>query len=243
MVTPTQPSSPVSSPSTSDDMDIIFHTPPPMPPFTHPPSPPRPELRRKPSPRFNGSENGYFTTRLDFGQTDNKAAEERQDQPWFRHLYSTQSFSQSATAAAAVASNPLNKGEDEAPRKPLTSIAGSSRCLWPPDSTYLTMSSAFKERAFQHRRIEPEHDTTYISGLGPRSIATASALSSQKNLGRSDLYKDTSSCMQDLQPCRKARRVMDGPYFKERNHRMVAGHVRRLIQEAVEDGVGELDLR
>jgi hypothetical protein len=36
---------------------------------------------------------------------------------------------------------------------------------------------------------------------------------------------------------------MDGPYFKERNNRMVAGHVRKLIQEAVEDGVGELDLR
>ncbi|KAF9964643.1 hypothetical protein BGZ70_006159 [Mortierella alpina] len=35
---------------------------------------------------------------------------------------------------------------------------------------------------------------------------------------------------------------MDGPYFKERNRRMVAGHVRKLIQEAVEDGVGELDL-
>jgi Ca2+-binding EF-hand superfamily protein len=37
--------------------------------------------------------------------------------------------------------------------------------------------------------------------------------------------------------------MIDGPYFKERNDRMVASHVQKLIQEAVEDGVGELDLR
>ncbi|KAF9110579.1 hypothetical protein BGX27_006158 [Mortierella sp. AM989] len=66
---------------------------------------------------------------------------------------------------------------------------------------------------------------------------------SQKNHIRSEDFRDTGDCMQELQPRRKARRVMDGgPYFKERNHRLVAGHVRKLIQEAVEDGVGELDL-
>jgi hypothetical protein len=36
---------------------------------------------------------------------------------------------------------------------------------------------------------------------------------------------------------------MEGAYFKGMNHHMVETHVRKLIQEAVEDGVGELDLR
>jgi len=49
--------------------------------------------------------------------------------------------------------------------------------------------------------------------------------------------------MLELQPRRKARRVMEGAYFKGMNHHMVETHVRKLIQEAVEDGVGELDLR
>ncbi|KAF9360150.1 hypothetical protein BGX26_010396 [Mortierella sp. AD094] len=120
------------------------------------------------------------------------------------------------------------------------------------------MSSTFKERAFQHRSIEQEGFNNEGTSFQP-TASTALLLSttsggtgvassdgfmcSQKNHVRSEIFKDSGDCMQELQPRRKARRVMDGgPYFKERNHRLVAGHVRKLIQEAVEDGVGELDL-
>ncbi|KAF9399745.1 hypothetical protein BGX21_005681 [Mortierella sp. AD011] len=117
------------------------------------------------------------------------------------------------------------------------------------------MSNTFKERAFQHRGMRQEgfnnEDTSFHpavstalslpTALGGTGVASSDSFTcSQKNHVR---CKDSGDCMQELQPRRKARRVMDGgPYFKERNHRLVAGHVRKLIQEAVEDGVGELDL-
>ncbi|KAF9982596.1 hypothetical protein BGZ65_002686 [Modicella reniformis] len=159
--------------------------------------------------------------------------------PAFRQLFSsTQQRPRNPEHQPTFSTANYHLCENSEPRKPLTSIAGSSRCLWPPDSTYLTMSDAFKERTFQHRRIGLE--STVDSQL--LTSATPPVLNSQKNHIRCDSHKDTGDCMQDLQPRRKARRVMEGPYFKEKNHRMVAGHVRKLIQGAVEDGVGELDL-
>jgi len=130
----------------------------------------------------------------------------------------------------------MSTTQDAPPRKPLTSIAGSSRCLWPPNSTFLTTSSQIKDKASQHRPLE-SHEKT------PEGTLSATTTGSHKNHSRSDSFKDTGDSMQELQPRRKARRMMDGPYFKERNHLMVASHVQKLIQEAVEDGVGELDLR
>ncbi|KAI7826067.1 hypothetical protein BC939DRAFT_447688 [Gamsiella multidivaricata] len=224
MVTSAQPGSSLSSPS-APEIDFILRTPSPPPAFTHPPSPPRPELRRKlPS--------GSFAWLEESGAT---GAEKH---PAFRHLYSTQ-LSNPAQDRVSLSTSGSHVTENEQPRRPLTSIAGSSRCLWPPDSTFLTMTSTFRERAFQHTRIEPEKTVSGRSSVG----VTAAIEASQKNHSRSESYKDTGDCMYELQPRRKARRVTDGPYFNERNGRMVAGHVRKLIQEAVEDGVGELDLR
>ncbi|KAF9129934.1 hypothetical protein BGW39_003631 [Mortierella sp. 14UC] len=134
------------------------------------------------------------------------------------------------------------------PRKPLTSIAGSNRCLWPPDSTFLTMSSVTSSLQNQDRGFN-QHNTNGGATWSSSSLASGATSSStilvtpQKNHNRSDSLKDSGECLLDLQPRRKTRRTMaEGPYFKERNGRMVASHVQRLIQEAVEDGVGELDL-
>lgn len=125
--------------------------------------------------------------------------------------------------------------EETQPRKPLTSIAGSSRCLWPPDSAFWAVTgSLIDERRSQ---LGSQQGSNYDS------ISDSSHKAFNKNHERSDSFKDAAECIQALQPRRKARRVLDAPTFKEKNYSMVSGHVRKLIQEAVEDGVGELDLR
>ncbi|KAG0309417.1 hypothetical protein BGZ98_002605 [Dissophora globulifera] len=275
MDTPARPCSPFSSSSSTPSISAssssstladdygdndAFRTPPPMPAPTEPPSPPRPGRRGGSESAFQSGrervnktlENGYFT-RLIFTRSDKRTLARDQQQPLPQHHDFT--FSAASTSC-------LN--DDEAPRRSLTSIAGSSRCLWPPDSTYLTMSSTFKERAVQHRRITPEagsdtliftlpspsgHTLSSASVSGSTSASTGSASMGVSSLApfaftsqKSHDFYDTNDCMQELQPLRKARRVMEGPYFKEKNYRMVAGHVRKLIQEAVEDGLGELDL-
>ncbi|KAG0359077.1 hypothetical protein BG005_001385 [Podila minutissima] len=124
--------------------------------------------------------------------------------------------------------------EETQPRKPLTSIAGSSRCLWPPDSAFWAVTgSLIDERRSQ---LGSQQGSNYDS------ISDSSHKAFNKNHERSDSFKDAAECIQALQPRRKARRVLDAPTFKEKNYSMVSGHVRKLIQEAVEDGVGELDL-
>lgn len=126
--------------------------------------------------------------------------------------------------------------EESQPRKPLTSIAGSSRCLWPPDSAFWTVTGSLTdERRSVQLRSQP--------GSVDASISEGARKAFSKNHERSDSFKDAAECLQALQPRRKARRVLDAPSFKEKNHSMVSSHVRKLIQEAVEDGVGELDLR
>ncbi|KAF8947601.1 hypothetical protein BGZ47_008493 [Haplosporangium gracile] len=140
---------------------------------------------------------------------------------------------------------------DVIPRRPLTSIAGSNRCLWPSDTTFLTMSTGTSQdlsfqnndRRFNHYQNIDSGATSSSLGSGATSyMIPKTTMTLQKNHDRSDSFKDSGECLLDLQPRRKARRTMDGPYFKERNDRMVASHVQKLIQEAVEDGVGELDL-
>jgi hypothetical protein len=96
------------------------------------------------------------------------------------------------------------------------------------------MTDEFKERILQHPNLGSES----IMDSPP----TTTTLKSQKN-PRSDSFKDNGDGFQELQQRRKARRVVDGPYFKGVNHDPVGSHVRKLIQEAVEDGLGELDLR
>lgn len=126
--------------------------------------------------------------------------------------------------------------EESQPRKPLTSIAGSSRCLWPPDSAFWAVAGSLTDdRRSGQPRSQPGSVDAAISE-GARKVFS-------KNHERSDSFKDTAECLQAQQPRRKARRVLDAPSFKEKNHSMVSSHVRKLIQEAVEDGVGELDLR
>ncbi|KAF9188962.1 hypothetical protein BGZ51_000210 [Haplosporangium sp. Z 767] len=128
------------------------------------------------------------------------------------------------------------------PRKPVTSIAGSNRCLWPPDSTFLTMSNQFKEPVY-HAGAEGVDDTVAMASSSSLiSKSTVPTMHQFKNHPRSDSFQDAGKPLMDWQPCRKARRVVDGPYSRERNNSMVTDHVRKLIQEAVEDGVGELDL-
>ncbi|KAG0330615.1 hypothetical protein BG000_011654 [Podila horticola] len=126
--------------------------------------------------------------------------------------------------------------EESQPRKPLTSIAGSSRCLWPPDSAFWAVTGSLADE--RRSQLGPQQGSNVdgsISTENPRKAFN-------KNHERSDSFKDAAECIQALQPRRKARRVLDAPTFKEKNHGMVSGHVRKLIQEAVEDGVGELDL-
>ncbi|CAO3570503.1 unnamed protein product [Mortierella alpina] len=213
MRTPTQSGSPSSSSSHSDDLDIF-----PRPTFSNPPSPPRPGQHRL----------EQLFAQIPF--------------PPPRQLASTLTRTDDGEHWRLTFND-----ENTQHRKPLTSITGSSRCLWPPDSTFLTMTSTFKERAYQYSTtpLETQHPKDAIeqkASLFPYSSFTTPSSGSQKNHPRSDSFQDTEKRQMDWQPCRKARRVMDGPYFKERNRRMVAGHVRKLIQEAVEDGVGELDL-
>ncbi|KAG0286625.1 hypothetical protein BGZ96_009294 [Linnemannia gamsii] len=237
----------IGSPSTSDDFDVHFSTPPPMPAFNHPPSPPRPgynaaleyiarrlQPSRLPESAANRSRAHQYDTRTDTTVGgDNQSIYKR----WFRAQLPDSSFTD----------GPLP--DDMIPRRPLTSIAGSNRCLWPSDMTSLTLSTGTsRELSFQnHDRGFNHHQSTNngatLSSLGgATSYMMPATMTPQKNHDRSDSFKDSGECLLDLQPCRKARRTMDGPYFKERNDRMVAGHVRKLIQEAVEDGVGELDL-
>ncbi|KAF9122333.1 hypothetical protein BGX30_002074 [Mortierella sp. GBA39] len=251
MITPTRRSnSSIGSPSSSDDFDVYFSTPPPMPAFTYPPAPPRPAYNaalehiarrlqpsRQPESAVNLVGSHQYDTRT--GVTsgcDNQSIYKR----WFR---------------AQLPDSPPTDGplpDDLIPRRPLTSIAGSNRCLWPPDSTFLTMSTgatsqdlSFQnhDREFNHQQSTNNGATSSSLGSGATSyMMPAATMTLQKNHDRSDSFKDSGECLSDLQPRRKARRTMDGPYFKERNDRMVAGHVQKLIQEAVEDGVGELDL-
>ncbi|KAF9979983.1 hypothetical protein BGZ75_009005 [Mortierella antarctica] len=213
MRTPTRSGSPSSSSSHSDDLDIF-----PRPTFSNPPSPPRPGQHRL----------EQLFAQIPF--------------PPPRQLASTFTKTDDGEHWRLTFND-----ENTQHRKALTSIAGSSRCLWPPDSTFLTMTSTFKERAYQCSTTpqETQHTKDAIeqkASLFPYSSFTTASTGSQKNHPRSESFQDTEKRLMDWQPCRKARRVMDGPYFKERNRRMVAGHVRKLIQEAVEDGVGELDL-
>ncbi|KAF9962389.1 hypothetical protein BGZ72_006210 [Mortierella alpina] len=213
MRTPTRSGSPSSSSSHSDDLDIF-----PRPTFSNPPSPPRPGQHRL----------EQLFAQIPF--------------PPPRQLASTFTKTDDGEHWRLTFND-----ENTQHRKALTSIAGSSRCLWPPDSTFLTMTSTFKERAYQCSTTpqETQHTKDAVeqkASLFPYSSFTTPSSSSHKNHPRSDSSQDTEKRLMDWQPCRKARRVMDGPYFKERNRRMVAGHVRKLIQEAVEDGVGELDL-
>ncbi|KAK3809492.1 MAG: hypothetical protein J3Q66DRAFT_354020 [Benniella sp.] len=205
-VTPALPSSPMNSPSTSEEMEAFLRIPLPIASLTHPYQ----------QPWLSEAVAGNGLPLLDQSR---QLPQHQQPYP----------FSFSAASHQVFESNE--------PRKPLTSIAGSSRCLWPPDSTFLTMTDEFKERAFQHRQIGPESTT-----MDHRLLLSASpVLNSQKNHPRSDCFKDAND-MLELQPRRKARRVMEGAYFKGMNHQMVETHIRKLIQEAVEDGVGELDL-
>ncbi|KAF9576615.1 hypothetical protein EC968_006962 [Mortierella alpina] len=213
MRTPTRSASPSSSSSHSDDLDFF-----PRPTFSNPPSPPRPGQHRL----------EQLFAQIPF--------------PPPRQLASTFTKTDDGEHWRLTFND-----ENTEHRKALTSIAGSSRCLWPPDSTFLTMTSTFKERAYQcsttPQETQRSKDAIEQKATSfPHSSFTAPSSSSQKNHPRSDSFQDTEKQLMDWQPCRKARRVMDGPYFKERNRRMVAGHVRKLIQEAVEDGVGELDL-
>ncbi|KAF9281813.1 hypothetical protein BGZ68_006420 [Mortierella alpina] len=213
MRTPTRSGSPSSSSSHSDDLDIF-----PRPTFSNPPSPPRPGQHRL----------EQLFAQIPF--------------PPPRQLASTFTKTDDGEHWRLTFND-----ENTQHRKALTSIAGSSRCLWPPDSTFLTMTSTFKEREYQYSTTPQETQRTkdaveQKASLFPYSSFTTPSSSSQKNHPRSDSFQDTEKRQMDWQPCRKARRVMDGPYFKERNRRMVAGHVRKLIQEAVEDGIGELDL-
>ncbi|KAG0275528.1 hypothetical protein BGZ95_008676 [Linnemannia exigua] len=227
-----------------------------MPAFTHPPSPPRPaeyhlplediSRRLQPSRLAESSANSTRTDRNDNG-TDAAAVWplNSNSQPftykrWFR----------GQLPASSEADGPLFDGMIS--RKPLTSIAGSNRCLWPPNSTFLTMSSATsRDLSFQnHDRGFNQLSTNGEATCSPSSSLAGGATSSlttlvtpQKNHGRSDSFKERGECLLDSQHRRKARRtITEGPYFKERNDRMVASHVQKLIQEAVEDGVGELDL-
>ncbi|KAG0091157.1 GPI inositol deacylase [Podila epicladia] len=124
--------------------------------------------------------------------------------------------------------------EESQPRKPLTSIAGSSRCLWPPDSAFWAITGSLVDE--RRSKLGSQQGSNY------ESISDAPHKASNKNHERSDSFKDAAECIQALQPRLKARRILDAPTFKEKNHSMVSGHVRKLIQEAVEDGVGELDL-
>ncbi|KAF9108765.1 hypothetical protein BGX29_007055 [Mortierella sp. GBA35] len=252
---PRRPSSSIGSPSTSDDLDVLICTPPPMPAFTHPPSPPRPAYnqaledrarrrRLQPSRLPLSSESAanpqhvhlYDTrtgvTALPLG-SDNQPLDYKR---WFR----------AQLPASSVTDGPLP--DDMNPRKPLTSIAGSNRCLWPPGSTFLTMSSHTsrdpsvqnRDRGFNYQ--SPNGGAASSSTALNGGATSSSTTTPQKNHNRSDSFKDSGECLLELQPRRKTRRMMDGPYFKERNDRMVASHVQKLIQEAVEDGVGELDL-
>ncbi|KAG0377770.1 hypothetical protein BGX24_005482 [Mortierella sp. AD032] len=257
MTTPTRRSnSSIGSPSTSDDLDIQFCTPPPMPAFTHPPPPPRPaeyhrplediSRRLQPSRLSESSVNPTRADRTGYGTSAatvwalNSDSQPFNYKRWFR----------GQLPASSTTDGPPPDGMIS--RKPLTSIAGSNRCLWPPDSTFLTMSSATsREPSFQN------HDRGFnqLSSNGGATCSSSSSLAGgatsslttlvtpQKNHNCSDSFKDSGECLLDLQHRRKARRtIAESPYFKERNDRMVASHVQKLIQEAVEDGVGELDL-
>ncbi|KAF9429056.1 hypothetical protein BGZ76_001912, partial [Entomortierella beljakovae] len=268
VATPTQPNSPSYSPSTSEEMDYLFHTPPPAPAFTQPPSPPRPEPWRR----------SLFGGMLPLDQRESLGAGNKlsgtggieNNSLQFPARLPTPSDSKHSTHNSAFTTTSLNNNHysfsfESEPRKSLTSIENFNRCLWPPDSTFLTMSNNFKERSLEYRRIVNEGSNsegmaTQHTPSRSMSPSISSALSSgvkattstgqldntifaQKSFIRSDNFQDSNDGMQEFQPRRKARRVMDGgPYFKERNHRLVTGHVRKLIQEAVEDGVGELDL-
>lgn len=250
MTTPArQSNSSIGSPSTSDDFDVYFSTPPPMPAFNHPPSPPRPgynaalehiarrlQPSRLPESAANLSRAHQYSTRADATLgCDNQSIYKR----WF----------QAQLPASSSTDGPLP--DDMLPRRPLTSIAGSNRCLWPPDMTFLTMSTGTSrelsfqnhDREFNHHHQSTNNGATLSTLGGATSYMMPATMPPPKNHDRSDSFKNNGECLLDLQPRRKARRTMDGPYFKERNDRMVAGHVRKLIQEAVEDGVGELDLR
>lgn len=252
MTTPTRRSnSSIGSPSTSDDFDVHFSTPPPMPAFTYPPSPPRPayntglehiarrlQLSRLPESAVNSVGSHQYDTRTGATSGGDKQSIYKR---WFR----------AQLPDSLPTDSPLP--DDMIPRRPLTSIAGSNRCLWPPDTTFLTMStgatsrdlsSQNHDRGFNQQQSTNNGATSSSLGSGATSYMIPTATTNpQKNHDRSDSFKDIGECLLDLQPRRKARRTLDGPYFKERNDRMVASHVQKLIQEAVEDGVGELDLR
>lgn len=225
VVSPTQPSSPLSPFSASEEVQAFFRTLP-VSSFKQPPSPPSTGQRYRGDGMIDdnvlhmageGAENGLPSDHLQRPQ---------HLQPY--HLTFCQPEGHLSFSAASY-----QVSEFSQPRKPLTSIAGSSRCLWPPDSTFLTMTDEFKERILQHPNLGSESTMD--------SPPKATTLKSQKN-PRSDSFKDNGDGFQELQQRRKARRVVDGPYFKGVNHDAVGSHVRKLIQEAVEDGVGELDL-
>ncbi|KAG0053763.1 hypothetical protein BGZ83_000475 [Gryganskiella cystojenkinii] len=268
MVTPQQPGSPLLSPTSrvrarrnsnldnldldsldqdNSELDYAYRTPPPRPPFSHPPSPPKPGA-------------GQYSPLRDPSQLKQYATYLASNPLWVFHSaqLSGTGISQNQQQYASF-STPYDEQMQQQPRKPLTSIAGSSRCLWPPNSTFLTMSSQTsqtKEKAYQqqvqlpHRSLESssshlhqgKNSESGAISASSAALAVHTTANTHKNHSRSDSFKDAGDSTHDLQPRRKARRMMDGPYFKERNHLMVASHVQKLIQEAVEDGVGELDL-
>ncbi|ORZ05151.1 hypothetical protein BCR41DRAFT_362010 [Lobosporangium transversale] len=243
---PSRPGSPVSSlnsPSSSEVMKAFISTPPPLPAFTDPPSPPRrgsSKRREWPLSWDCLSEGiGAENRPSHFGCTC-------QD----RSIYPSQPHLSYSTSLSQTHHHHIFEFEQQ-PRKPLTSITGFNRCLWPPNSTFLTMSNATldEQGLFPQLRTKeqqwPRADTNEPQGSFTR-LATSPLESNMWHeslgMGIKGSKEGFTENMQELQPCRKSRRMVDGPYHNERNNRMVVAHVRRLIQEAVEDGVGELDL-
>ncbi|KAF9908890.1 hypothetical protein EC991_009296 [Linnemannia zychae] len=223
-----------------------------MPAFTHPPSPPRPvgfhqtrediARRLRPSPLAESSINPIGTDRYNYQASAAASMHNNSNNLSFNYK---RWFQGQLPASAA---NDDSRDDAVIPRKPLTSIAGSNRCLWPRDSTFLTMSSATSSSQNQDRDFNQQSSSGGVSWSSSSSASGATSSSTtlvtpQKNHTRSDSFKESGECLLDFQPRRKTRRTMaEGPYFKTRNDRMVASHVQKLIQEAVEDGVGELDL-
>ncbi|KAG0332733.1 hypothetical protein BG004_001125 [Podila humilis] len=136
--------------------------------------------------------------------------------------------------------------EERCPLKPVTSIVGSNRCLWPSDAAFwsTTRSSCSEpDRRTSRGTSQGNSISKSTSGRDSYTPEPIFNITFSRHHERADSFKDTSDSIQALQPRRKARRVLDAPSFKEKSHNIVSGHVHKLIQEAVEDGVGELDLR
>ncbi|KAI1320037.1 GPI inositol deacylase [Mortierella claussenii] len=237
--TPKRPSSP-----------SFMSTPPPPPPFLNPPLPPRSRLcknARIMSPLFNAPSSSSPQQPFNALQLPHHNMGDAK--------LSTNSADKTLGPGRFRKHHSFNfESPEPIPRRPLTSIEGSSRHLWPANSTFLTMSEQFRARIFDGSPVEFQ---AREPGSGPNnkhstsSQTFASTPSSIVQKGHDALLESyrftptresSAEFVSDMQPRRKTRRIVEGPYYKERSHRMVAGHVRKLIQEAVEDGIGELDL-